>query len=355
MQSDLFDDLLSQVALLRGSVQTGEYQHEAIYVFGQIIFHYTEVGQYGHLPQPLNTLREVKDGEVAGIRIINPNARVFVGEGCAFSKVTISGNNAAFIYIGRDSVVEKTDIACHSKLSVFISGYSCRIDGLFVHTYGSTAFVCLGPGVTSQSGCNFCVQENKIILIGSDTMLSTQVFIRTSDSHGIYSLSDNGRVNWPKSVIIHPHVWVGRSVNINKGTEVATNVVIGQGAVVHGNLKGSSIYSGAPASLVRENVFWDRRTAPQLSDDHIAEAHHFLSSFQVNSRQTETSHAQEQAEEPLFATLSNILSRISLSNNVTPDGLYNLVSVPNDIMLALQIVRDHRRRHAEINDRSIAE
>jgi acetyltransferase-like isoleucine patch superfamily enzyme len=239
-------------------------------------------GYSGVYLEPFSDLKEVRKSEVPGLTIANPNASVFVAPGATFEKVQITGVGRAFVYLGTDSVLKNCDIACHAKHSIFAAGFNCRLEGLFTHIYATVGMVVLGPGTTSQAGCNFCVQENSYILVGHDGMLSTNVFMRTSDSHGIYDGETRRRINDARPIILHPHVWVSRAATLNKGTEIGRGSVLGQGAVANGRLSPGCIYSGAPASLARSNIVWDRRSDQSLANDHNAAGSHFMPSFKAN-------------------------------------------------------------------------
>lgn len=259
----------------------------AAYLISQLLSLYVEGADGVHL-EPLSHLVEVKNGEVAGLIISNPNAHVFVGTGTDLKNVVISGSGEAYIFIGSDATLRNCDIACHSKRNIFVAGFSCKLEGLFVHIYGTIGAAILSPGVTTQKGGNFCVQENSYILLGSDSMLSNNVFIRTSDSHGIYDKASGERINAARSVILHQHTWISRAATLNKGTEIGEGSVVGQGTVANGQLKANSIYSGAPATLVRGDIVWDRRQALSLPATHDAAVSHFLASFQQNIQRLRT-------------------------------------------------------------------
>ncbi|MFG1350014.1 glycosyltransferase family 2 protein [Xanthobacter autotrophicus] len=287
MSSDQLLSLIQSTAPLVWNIFESEDENTAVasYIISQIMLLYTDGGRGGINLEPLQEYIEVTNVETVGLSINNPKARVFVGKNCSFQKVSISGSNEAYIFIGRDSFMANCDIACHSKKNVLVFGFNCRIEGLFVHIYGKFGFCVTAPGVTVQSGSNFCIQENSYIIIGSDSMLSTQVFIRTSDSHGIYDLETRGRINHARPVILHPHVWISRAVTINKGAEVGAHTIVGQGSVVQGRLIEHSVYAGAPIEMVRSGVTWDRRCAENIEENHDYLNNHFLSTFKKNSEQ----------------------------------------------------------------------
>lgn len=225
--------------------------------------------------------REVEHS-TPGLIVSNAKARIFLAEGVVLKNLKISSVGEVWVFIGKDAHLTNCEIACHAEATVFYAGFDCRLDGLFVHAYGKVGAVALAPGVTSQGGCNFCIQENSYLLIGDDSMLSTNVFVRTSDSHGIYEAGSGLRINLPAPVVLQRRVWVSRACSLNKGTVVGDGAVLGQGSIANGWLRGGCIHAGAPATMVKENIVWDRRTAGSLAEGHSFDASHFSRSYEGN-------------------------------------------------------------------------
>ncbi|MGQ4275121.1 glycosyltransferase family 2 protein [Terrihabitans sp. B22-R8] len=336
----------------------------AAYLVSQLLSAYTESGPAGVPLEPFQMFEEVTGTDVPGLTISNPKARVFVGRNCKFQRCTIRGSNEAYIFFGRDSLVIGSEIVCYAGKSVFAAGFNTRLEGVFAHIYALHGFVVLAPGVTMQNGCNLCVQENSFVVVGSDSMLSNQVFMRTSDSHGIYDRGTRERINPGRPVILHPHVWVSRAVTINKDTEIGTNSVIGQGSVVHGRLLDHSVYAGAPTKLVRSDTLWDRRLAESLEGDHDTAGSHFLPTFQANveGRSLDDPHGQYGLLAALSLAMSGhpsrLLREIAGGTERENEVLVQFSSVRSAIMeqgaLARQNLISLRKRKSKGRDPRVA-
>lgn len=270
--SEWLDASPATSAALYGAVPSPEAAH----ALTEALSSYTQAAREACL-QPLSEHTQLLNA-VAGVKLDNPRALLFCGNAARLDRVVISGKGAAIIFVGADAVLENVHIACHAELTIINIGYCSRINGLFAHVYGRIGAVVLGPGTTSESGCNFCIQGNSYSLTGDDVMLSTNVFIRTSDSHGIYNQAGE-LINNPRPVILHPHVWISRAALLNKGTEVGANTIVGQGSVTAGSFRSGCIYAGAPATMVRSGITWDRRMAKTLPNSHDFAKHHFNPGF----------------------------------------------------------------------------
>ena len=105
------------------------------------------------------------------------------------------------------------------------------------------------------------VGDENSVIIGSDCAISTDVSIEATDSHALYDLTTNKRVNYPAPVLIGDHVWIGRRVMILKGSVLSTGSVVGAGYVVAGKtIKTGEVWVGNPAEKVKDNVVyghWD--------------------------------------------------------------------------------------------------
>lgn len=173
-------------------------------------------------------------------------------------KITTLGKSTVTLVFGIGAVVENVLIdAPKGDLTVFFAPHS-ELKGLVIQSFGPGNYLHFGCGTKITTG-NFLLQGNESCLfIGHDCMFSTNVYIRTSDSHPIFSYDTGQRINYDSSVIIGDHVWVGREVSIGKGVVIHDDVVIGQGALVTGKCEKSACYAGVPAKKIREGTTWER-------------------------------------------------------------------------------------------------
>ena len=89
-------------------------------------------------------------------------------------------------------------------------------------------------------------------------MLSSNIYLRTGDSHSIIDMQGN-RVNQSKNISIGEHVWIGQSVIVTKGVKVPSNSIIGAGSVVTKSFEESNVVlAGNPAFVRKRNVCWKR-------------------------------------------------------------------------------------------------
>ena len=113
-----------------------------------------------------------------------------------------------------------------------------------------------GKHINFAGKIHLACTEGTSIIIKDDCLFSSDIVIRTGDSHSITDLSGN-RINNAKDVVIGNHVWVGYRALINKGSEIADNSIVGTGAVVTKKFTDKNvILAGVPAKVVKENVNW---------------------------------------------------------------------------------------------------
>ena len=116
--------------------------------------------------------------------------------------------------------------------------------------------------------------ERKHIFIGNDVLFSTNIWIRTSDAHCIYSVKGNARLNNPKSVVIGDHVWLGQSTLVLKGSFIGSGSIFAAGAVAANSIYlSNSIYGGVPAKLIGEpgSVYFSRKAVNDIQEDQLKE------------------------------------------------------------------------------------
>lgn len=99
----------------------------------------------------------------------------------------------------------------------------------------------------------------KKIEIGKDCMFSSDIEIRTGDSHSIINNITGQRINIEKDVIIGNHVWIGSNVSVLKGSIIGNNSIVGTRSLVSGEFTESNvILAGVPARIVKSQINWNR-------------------------------------------------------------------------------------------------
>jgi len=135
-------------------------------------------------------------------------------------------------------------------------GERCHLHG-FVNVLCGQARLAVGAGTTMVQG-SIQLHEPGQIEIGSDCMISSQVYISLSDIHPIYDRITGQRINPAASIHIGDHVWAGLRCMIMKGAQVGEGAILAAGAIVSGDTPSQTIVAGAPARVVRSQVEWRR-------------------------------------------------------------------------------------------------
>ena len=193
----------------------------------------------------LNILRINADGDKwKGIvkiqkHVLGKNNRLVLNHGCRLCNTVIHiiGNN--------NEIVFGENVKIGPKCSFWIEGNNCKIN--------------IGAGSTFTQIVHVNAQEdNSEISIGEDCMLSNHIIIRTSDSHPIYDLDSNKRINPAKSIQIGKHVWIAPHSTVMKGVIIGDGAIIGSNTIVTKQVPGNSLAVGMPARVVKTNIRWTR-------------------------------------------------------------------------------------------------
>ena len=106
----------------------------------------------------------------------------------------------------------------------------------------------IGNNVLISPGVRIISAEE--IIIDSNVMIASNVYISDSDWHGIYD-----RINTPgssKKIHIEENAWIGEGSKISKGVRIGKNSIIGLGSVVTSNIPDNEIFGGNPAKKIGE-------------------------------------------------------------------------------------------------------
>ena len=169
-----------------------------------------------------------------------------------------------FISKGKDNIVrfngnggfKKTRITIigNNNSVEFASGVS-MVDGDILLEGNNNHFYV--EGNTKFCGkIHVAIMESTKVKIGADGLFSSDVTIRTGDSHSILNM-DGERINCSKDIEIGNHVWVGNHVIITKGAQIGNNSIIGTGSVVtKKHEENNVVIAGSPAQIVKRDVNW---------------------------------------------------------------------------------------------------
>lgn len=182
----------------------------------------------------------------------------FVNYGCAKIYQDIIGRNN-LISVSNNSFIDKcyVRIRGNNNRINFDDGVYCG-KGCSFWMEGDNITIDIGRNSTFTRDIQLCAQEDDtIISLGEDCMLSNNIIIRTSDSHPIYN--ENGeRINCARSVRIGNHVWIAPNSKIMKGAEIGDGSIIGSNTIVTKIIPQNVLVVGAPAKVVKENINWSR-------------------------------------------------------------------------------------------------
>ncbi|MBM0129450.1 acyltransferase [Segatella copri] len=157
---------------------------------------------------------------------------------------------------------------------------NCNIDNPIIHIIGTNNVIIFKENCKIGPRCSFWMEGNGIhitigkntsftndvhvnaqeddmsIEIGENCMLSNHIIIRTSDSHPIYSLDSNQRINRAKPIKIGNHVWVAPCSEIMKGVTIGDGTIIGSQTMVTKDVPNNCLVVGRPAKIVKVNIRW---------------------------------------------------------------------------------------------------
>lgn len=116
--------------------------------------------------------------------------------------------------------------------------------------------------ITIGEQCSFCGKtqiaclEGTKISIGDNLLSSSDVFLRTSDSHSVLDLEGN-RINFAKNIYIGNNVWLCQKTTLLKGSKVSDNSIVAYGSIVTKKFdEPHCIIGGNPAKIIKREIDW---------------------------------------------------------------------------------------------------
>jgi acetyltransferase-like isoleucine patch superfamily enzyme len=176
--------------------------------------------------------------------------------------IDISGNNNT-IEIGESTRLRNTRIFIRGDHHRITLGRNCILNcggsrwNIWMEDSHCTLVV--GDATTMDDVHLALTEPGSMLRIGADCMLSSDIDIRTGDSHSIVSVMSNERINHAKDVTIADHVWIAAHCILLKGSVIPENSVVAAGSVVSHRYKtGGIVIGGNPSSQLMAGITWSR-------------------------------------------------------------------------------------------------
>lgn len=198
-------------------------------------FRIKKTGKNNRVIAPCALLKQVK------IHIRGSNNRIIVEDFARLkgASIYINGDNNV-ITIGSWSYLGGTD--------------------LFIEDDGGS--ITIGSRTKFLGQTHLAVIEGTSITIGEDCLFSSNIQLRTGDSHSVLDL-EGRRINASRDIVIGDHVWVGTGAFLNKGAGVPSRSIVGACAMVtKAFAEPNCALAGVPARVVKTGVDWSIRRIP---------------------------------------------------------------------------------------------
>ena len=199
------------------------------------VFRIKKTGENNRIIAPCALLKKVN------IRIKGSNNTVIIGDFAQLSGASlyINGSNNC-ISIGDWSYLGGTD--------------------LFIEDDGGS--ITIGSRTKFLGKTHLAVIEGTSITIGGDCLFSSDIQLRTGDSHSVLDMQGR-RINASEDIVIGDHVWVGTKAFLTKGARVPPHSIVGACALVtRAFTQPHCTLAGVPAKVVKEGVDWSIRRIP---------------------------------------------------------------------------------------------
>lgn len=155
------------------------------------------------------------------------------------------------------SVLKRAKIFIQGNNNKVIIKESAYLEGTVVHIEDNNCLIEIGEHTFVGPSHLACTENDSCIIIGKNCMFSSNIYVRTGDSHSIIDNNGN-RINPAASVIVGDHCWIGEGAKIMKGVHLQNDTIVASGAIVTRSFSSNCILAGNPAKVIRENVNWDK-------------------------------------------------------------------------------------------------
>lgn len=184
--------------------------------------------------------------------------KVYSKSKCRLNKSCVGSGNTMFV--GENTVLNCVQIRVRGKNNVIRFGDNiCFGKNCSFWLEGNNILISIGSNTTFSHSVHFCAQEDGMeIIVGEDCMFANNIIVRTSDSHSIYDIKTNARLNPASSVKIENHVWVAPRSIIMKKADIGDGSIVGSNTMVNRDVPKNVLVVGMPARIVKQDIKWTR-------------------------------------------------------------------------------------------------
>ncbi len=157
-------------------------------------------------------------------------------------------------YGKRTSVIGKITVI-KKNANVILGDYCKFYNGVKLSVVGYDKTIpTLSIGNNVAIGDRTEIHCGKRVEIGSNTLISWDCLVIDRDYH---KFGADGMVEKKDDIIIGENVWIGCRSMIMKGVKIGDGAVVAAGSVVTKDVPERAMVAGNPASIIKENVFWE--------------------------------------------------------------------------------------------------
>ncbi|WP_327709060.1 acyltransferase [Streptomyces sp. NBC_00464] len=123
---------------------------------------------------------------------------------------------------------------------------------------GHKSQIRIGENVGCAGRTFISAVEGVSVSIGADVMFAKNIEVRGDDTHPIFDVRTEKRVNPSQSIVVGEHVWIAKHAVVMGGVTIGSGSVIGFRSVVTKSIPNNCTAVGSPARVVRRNIAWER-------------------------------------------------------------------------------------------------
>ena len=170
-------------------------------------------------------------------------------------KIKIIGNNN-IINLGTMNYLTNTHITIYGNNNTITLGDEILIFKGDFYFEDDNNYLKIGDKTHFAGNVHLALTEGRNIFIGKECLFSSNIVVRTGDSHSILNINGK-RINYAKDVEIEDHVWLTQNVTILKGAKIPKDSICATGSIITKKFENSNILiGGAPARIIKSNINW---------------------------------------------------------------------------------------------------
>jgi len=147
-----------------------------------------------------------------------------------------------------------------------LEGVTANLTDIFLRSAEQVLF--WGFGASAVQARIEMEGAGRVLVVGDDALISSGVWIRNHDMHGIHDLKTMSLMNSPCDTIVERHVWLGQDVALMRCPRIGAGSIVAARGLANRSIERTVLVGGLPCRVLKQHISWSRSLTAFSAREH---------------------------------------------------------------------------------------